>query len=99
RKQVERLLKEFHTISERRYAKADYSSCDIIVDLESAIGKASLTETQKDIIELYYVKDVEQEDIAELLDVNQSTVSRGISTALDAISYYYCRDGTLLDEY
>src|SRR5699024_9610451 len=88
RKQVERLLKEFHTISERRYAKADYSSCDIIVDLESAIGKASLTETQKDIIELYYVKDVEQADIAELLDVNKSTIRWWESTSLEAISYY-----------
>ncbi len=59
---------------ERRYAMKDFFSAvlPVVVDL---MGQ-QLTTRQREILHLYYFCDKTQEDIAEMLQLTQSTVSR-----------------------
>lgn len=44
-----------------------------------------LSDSEREIVEMYFLRDMMQEEIAELLDVNQSTVSRNIKNSLEKI--------------
>lgn len=44
-----------------------------------------LTDSEREIIEMYFLRDMLQEEIAEILNVNQSTVSRSIKNSLDKL--------------
>lgn len=59
---------------ERRYAFADFfqSVKPLVYDLI----ESKLTGRQKEVVKLYYVHGKTQEDIATILDLTQSTVSR-----------------------
>jgi hypothetical protein len=65
---------ETETDRERRYAIKEFYA-EVRPAVDSLIGK-KLTRRQREIVLLYYYHGKTQEDIAAILDVSQSTVSR-----------------------
>jgi len=59
---------------ERRYAMKDFYQS--VMPAVQEIIDANLTARQKEILRLYYFSDMTQEDIADSLQLTQSTVSR-----------------------
>lgn len=83
------LLRNYHALVERAY-KGDYDAIIALVDLETAIRCASLTERQAEAIRLYYIEgyfeDIyeagdTQTQTARLMGVGQSSLSITLARA------------------
>ncbi|SDZ51136.1 Sigma-70, region 4 [Evansella caseinilytica] len=85
---VRRLLRDYHTLKERRY-KGDYVACDILTDLETAISLARLTTRQSETLGLIYFKDFTQKKAAERLGLRQDTISRHEKAAIQKVGAVY----------
>lgn len=59
---------------ERRYAMSDFFTT--VLPAIMRLVTSELTSRQREVVELYYVYGKTQEDIAKILDLTQSTVSR-----------------------
>lgn len=88
-KRVRRLLTDIHRIEQRQYFKGDYGATEDLVDLECAIEQAELTDKQAESIRLVFVKDLEQAEAAQKMDVSQPNISLHISSAIKKIAKYY----------
>ncbi|BAB04674.1 BH0955 [Halalkalibacterium halodurans C-125] len=85
---VRRLLRDYHTLKERRY-DGDYVACDVLTDLEIAISLACLTMRQKQTLALIYIKDLTQKTAAEQLGLRQDTISRHEKAAIQKVAAVY----------
>ncbi|MFB5568647.1 sigma factor-like helix-turn-helix DNA-binding protein [Bacillus cereus] len=86
---VEKLLEDTHKIRSRALDRGDMAAIDLLVDLESAIELAPLTDKQRRVVELYYKNDLSQKATAALMDCDTSTVSRHRKAALKHITNVY----------
>jgi DNA-directed RNA polymerase specialized sigma24 family protein len=85
---VKRLLRDYHALCERRYA-GDYAASDILLDLNTAIKRAGLTDRQRQALRLVYVGQYRQTEAADKLGVSKQTVNRLISVATAKIARVY----------
>lgn len=88
-KGINRLLKDFHNLKIRAYDRGDMAAIDIRLDLEKAIELAQLTDRQKEVLDLIFNRDMKIEDVAALLGVDSSTVSRTKKAGLTRIARVY----------
>ena len=90
----------FDSLFEADHAKLvsnkESSNSSTLLNLKKIVAKiinSELTEKQKQIIDLYFVKQLPYSKIAEILKINKSTISRTKSRAIKIISkilkYYY----------
>lgn len=86
---VEKLLEDTHKIRSRALERGDMAAIDLLVDLESAIEIAPLTDKQRRAITLYYENDLSQEETAKRMGCDTSTVSRHRKAALKHITKVY----------
>lgn len=93
RKGVHRLLKDIHEIAALPYEKGDFSAIDILLDLNRAIQEADLTYRQRQSIYYYYVKDMEQKDVAAIMGIDESTETRHRQGALKRIAQVFKKWG------
>lgn len=92
---VRRLLSDYHALMQRRYA-GDNAASDILIDLQTAIERAGLTDRQRQALELVYGEDLTQTDAGERMGVRQDVVNRHIAIATTKIARVYeswCRRG------
>ena len=92
---VKRLLRDYNALTQRRFA-GDYAACDILIDMEHAINRAGLTTKQIRCIRLLYVDQYTQKEIAEILNVRQTHISRYVTVATTKIARvfeYWARHG------
>ncbi|MBX6360543.1 MAG: DUF134 domain-containing protein [Acidobacterium ailaaui] len=82
---VKRLLRDYHALCERRYA-GDYAASDILIDLDTVIKRAGLTDRQRQALRLVYVGQYRQTEAADKLGVSKQTVNRLISVATTKIA-------------
>jgi RNA polymerase sigma factor (sigma-70 family) len=84
------LLSDYHALQERQYA-GDYDATVILVDLATAIDKASLTGRQAEALRLVYEEDLTQEEAGRRMKISQQAVEQHVSKAVEAIAdiYYY----------
>lgn len=87
---VKALLRDRHRISSARFS-GDYSACDILIDLNSAIYNAGLTERQTEAVAWVYGADITQAKAAEIMAVTREAVTQFISEAATKIAAVYKR--------
>lgn len=83
---VDRLLRDIHALRERRFRAGDYAACDLLIDLESAVALANLTDRQREVIDLIYEKDLRQQEVADALGIAQQVVQQHAVGALKRIA-------------
>lgn len=84
-KSLDLLLRHLPYMQERRF-NGDYAASDILIDLETAISTADLTDRQRQVLRLVYWDDLTQEMVGERLGVRQEAVKRHIRIAVVKIS-------------
>lgn len=73
-KSIDLLLRHLPYMQERRF-NGDYAASDILIDLETAISKADLTDRQRQVLRLVYFEDMKQRDVAISLGITAPTVN------------------------
>ncbi|MCR8843102.1 RNA polymerase subunit sigma [Paenibacillus sp. SC116] len=84
-KGVEKLLRDRHRISSRRYS-GDYAASDILIDLNTAIDNAKLSRRQAEAVTYLYGCDLTQAETANEMDVTQQAVQQFNSEACRKIA-------------
>ncbi|KKO54502.1 sigma factor-like helix-turn-helix DNA-binding protein [Paenibacillus sp. DMB20] len=87
---VRALLKDRHHIAERRFY-GDVSASDILLDLDSAITIADLTERQAETIMLIYGADLTQARVSEIMGITQKSVDEHIEAATEKIAAVFAQ--------
>lgn len=90
-KGVAKLLRDYHTLRSRAYERGDMAAIDIIVDLQTALKVAGLTDRQRESITYYYLQDRDQEETAKRMKCDISTESRHRRAALERITAVYIK--------
>ncbi|MDA1545842.1 sigma factor-like helix-turn-helix DNA-binding protein [Bacillus cereus group sp. TH253LC] len=72
-KSIDLLLRHLPYMQERRF-NGDYAASDVLMDMETAISNADLTNRQRQVLRLLYFEDMKQTQIAGLLGIKQQTV-------------------------
>lgn len=85
---VRLLLKETSALRSRRF-NGDYAACDILIDLETAISQAGLTDRQRQALRLVFEEDLTQSEAGKRMGVQQNTVAVSLRVALKKIAAVY----------
>jgi predicted XRE-type DNA-binding protein len=83
---VKRLMTDLHRLRSARFERGDYAASDILLDLDNAIIAANLTVRQRQAVYYLYEEDYGQGEVAEILGIDQSNVSRAADRALEWIA-------------
>lgn len=88
---VKSLLRDRYRIAARR-ERGDYAACDILIDLNSAIESAGLTERQTEAVALVYGKwQLTQTEAAGVMGIAQKNVSEYLDVACERIASVFKR--------
>lgn len=87
---VKALLQDRHKIGVRRFS-GDTDASDILLDLDSAIEAAGLTERQAEALALVYGLDVTQADAALSMGISQKNVNDHLTGAMQRIAAVYIK--------
>lgn len=82
---VKALLRDRHRISSARF-RGDYAASDILLDLNSAIYNAGLTERQTEAVALISGFDLTQAEAARVMEVAQPTVAELYDKAAEKLA-------------
>lgn len=85
---VRPLLEQYHALYERQF-KGDYDAVCALVDLETAISRASLTERQTQALRLVYGEDLTQASAGERMGITQQAVGIALDAAITKIQRIY----------
>ncbi|PEA75096.1 sigma factor-like helix-turn-helix DNA-binding protein [Bacillus wiedmannii] len=73
-KSIDLLLRHLPYMQERRF-NGDYAASDVLMDMETAISQADLTDRQHQVLRLVYFEDMKQRDVAVSLGITAPTVN------------------------
>jgi len=84
------LLGDYNALKLRRF-NGDTAASDILIDLETAIELAKLTDRQRQALTLVYFEDLTQEEAGKRMGLAKPGVNNLLDRAIEAISeiYYY----------
>jgi RNA polymerase sigma factor (sigma-70 family) len=85
---VEALLEYYYELDAKR-GSGIYHLSDELLDLDTAIQKAVLTDKQREIIRLYYGTHAEQSEISSVLGISQPMVHKHAKSAIRKIANIY----------
>lgn len=85
------LLDRIHYVREARFARGDYAACTLLLDLESAIENAGLTERQRQVIDLIFEQDMTQVEASKHMGISQQGVADHLKNAITNIAKYNAR--------
>lgn len=85
---VKKLMRDRHHISSAQFL-GDYNAVDTLVDLNSAISSAGLTERQTESIAWVYGADLTQAEAAKAMGISQPTVKQSVDEAAEKIATVY----------
>ncbi|WP_431819235.1 sigma-70 family RNA polymerase sigma factor (plasmid) [Bacillus thuringiensis] len=88
---VESLLEDVDKIRSTAYARGDMASIDLLVDLRHAIDVSEMTIRQRQVIELLYYRDLPANEVASILHLSDSTVSRHRKAGLKHITEIFTK--------
>jgi DNA-directed RNA polymerase specialized sigma24 family protein len=86
---VKALLRDWTKLRLNAYDKGDYDALVLLIDLEAAMRRARLTDKQSEVLRLVYAEDLTQAKAAELLAIEQHTVSGYANNAATKIAKIY----------
>lgn len=69
------VLSNYRKIEIEAYAKGNPEKVELLIDLDLLLRKAKLTPLQKQIVDLYYIKQLTQAQTSRALNVTQQAVS------------------------
>jgi RNA polymerase sigma factor (sigma-70 family) len=75
-------------VIEARFLRGDYDACNMLIDFMDSVENSNLTERQRQVLNLVFMQDLRQQDVAEMLNVSQQAVSDHISNAVKKIAFY-----------
>lgn len=73
-KSIDLLLRHLPYMQERRF-NGDYAASDVLMDMETAISKADLTDRQRQVLRLVYFEDMKQTQVAVEMGITAPTVN------------------------
>lgn len=82
------LLSDYNALRLRRYT-GDTAASDILIDLETAVERAGLTDRQRQALRLVYREDMTQTDAGDVLGIRKDVVNRHIKIAETKIARVY----------
>lgn len=82
------LLGDWHALRLRRF-NGDTAASDILIDLETAIERAGLTNRQRQALTLVYFEDLTQEEAGKRMGLARESVKTYVENALDKIAEIY----------
>jgi hypothetical protein len=82
------LLANYNALKSRQFL-GDYDATIILIDLETAISRAGLTDRQRQALRLVFEEDLTQAEAGKRVGVSQDVISRFISVALKKIAEVY----------
>lgn len=82
-------------LEERRYY-GDYGACDALIDINNALRATPLTEPQREVISYLYDEHMTSAEIAEMKDVDESSISHLNRRAITNIAIAYMQGSTRL---
>jgi DNA-directed RNA polymerase specialized sigma24 family protein len=86
---VKKLLRDWNKLHNDAYGGSDYDALVMLLDLKTAIERATLTDKQREVLSLVYVEDMLQEDVAADMGIEQNTVSGYVNNAANKIATIY----------
>ena len=92
-KSIDLLLRHLPYMQERRF-NGDYAASDVLMDMETAISNADLTDRQRQVLRLVYFEDMKQRDVAISLGITAPTVNlykRLLAQKIAAVFEYCAR--------
>jgi DNA-binding CsgD family transcriptional regulator len=85
---VRLLLANYNALKSRQYL-GDYDATIILIDLETAISKAGLTDRQRQALRLVFEEDLTQAEAGKRLGITQQNVGKYVNSALVKIAEVY----------
>ncbi|RJE90683.1 RNA polymerase subunit sigma [Paenibacillus sp. 1011MAR3C5] len=82
---VKQLLRDQHRISARR-GRGDMSASDILIDLNTAIQIAGLTNRQREAVAWIYENDATQQAAAEMMGIRKDSVKDLVAAGVERIT-------------
>ncbi|PGB34892.1 hypothetical protein COM07_25890 [Bacillus toyonensis] len=73
-KSIDLLLRHLPYMQERRF-NGDYAASDVLMDMETAISNADLTNRQRQVLRLVYFEDMKQTQVAVEMGITAPTVN------------------------
>lgn len=96
---VESTLENVLRLDCRTTYNGDYKAVEILLDLDTAIKEADLTDRQLEVLRLYYVSGFEHKEIGDKLGIHRSTVSHYVRNAIKKIAKVFADWDELEEEY
>lgn len=85
---IHALLKDINKLSEARWYDGDIDATVLITDLKQALDNSNLTPRMRQVLALYYFADMTEQEVADVLSIDRTTVSRAIDGALERVSTF-----------
>lgn len=85
---VRLLLANYNALKSRQYL-GDYDATIILIDLETAISKANLTDRQRQALRLVFEEERTQADVGRRMNIAQKNVHKLVNVALLKIAEVY----------
>ena len=73
-KSIDLLLRHLPYMQERRF-NGDYAASDVLMDMETVISNADLTDRQRQVLRLVYFEDMKQTQVAVEMGITPPTVN------------------------
>ncbi|WP_257131480.1 sigma factor-like helix-turn-helix DNA-binding protein [Bacillus thuringiensis] len=73
-KLIDLLLRHLPYMRERRF-NGDYTASDVLMDMETAISQADLTDRLRQVLRLVYLEDMKQTQVAVEMGITAPTVN------------------------
>jgi len=88
---VEKLLRDIEVVSSSRFSNADYDASDILIDLSSAVGSASLTGQESEAIAHIYLRNRTRKEAALAMGLPVADLTTLVDSAQIKIADIYQR--------
>lgn len=79
---------DYSKLAELRFDTTDFGLCDFLMDFETAADKV-LTNRQRQIVDLCFLKDQRQTDVAKALGIAQQTVQEAVRDSIKKLVAYH----------
>lgn len=86
------LLSNIHHIRSSAIDKGDYDAINLLIDFEIAYSKVRLTERQKEVVKLVFMKGYTQQEAATKLGIARQTVHQIVWNVVNKVSQQYEKD-------
>lgn len=89
---VNAFLSNYHHIRSSAIDKGDYDAIILMVDFEIAFSKISITDRQREAVNLVFFKDLTQREAGNIMGITQQAVQQLTHAVVKKIANQYTQD-------